>query len=136
MRPDLPRRLCVPAFLAVTSVGGAPGCGDDEEPPTTTAATTDTTAATTAAATTDAATTGAATTGPPTTGAETTADTGGLPICDVYTDQMTCNAQDGCAWYSGTGTCIVDCAVITDPETCNVQDFCAWIDGQCVIAVL
>jgi hypothetical protein len=122
------RRLCVPAFLAISSVA-APACGDGNEPttepPTTEPATgTDATTGATTGATTDDPTTGM------------TTETGDPPMCERFADQAACEAEEACAWTPEVGGCIVDCSLIPDEPTCQAQDYCLWIGDKCELVLI
>lgn len=50
--------------------------------------------------------------------------------CSVYTDMMTCNDGDGCAWDEEDGECVVDCSAIGSKSLCNEQEGSCFWDGQ------
>ncbi|WAS90885.1 hypothetical protein [Nannocystis punicea] len=144
MRPDIGRRLCVPAILAVSSVTATPACSNTDKttmtettgpstegPTTSTTTTTDTTTMgpEPTGTTTDATAATATTT-------TTEADTDGVPDCEEIEDQPTCVATPLCAWPPEIQQCTVDCAKITDEAVCGVQQLCAWIDGQCQMLII
>ncbi|MCY0989585.1 hypothetical protein OV203_20780 [Nannocystis sp. ILAH1] len=140
MRPDIGRRLCVPAILAVSSVTAAPACSkDDKTTMTETTGTSEDGPTSTSTSTTTTATeptTG--TTMDPTAATTTTTetDTDGVPDCGAIEDQATCEATPLCAWPPEILQCTVDCMQITDEAVCGVQQFCAWIDGACEMLII
>lgn len=145
------RRLSLPAFLAVGSLGAAIACGGDDG--STTAA--DTSAddagssssggpstvddgATTGASESSSATAPGTDDGSSTRGDETSADStggdycfgdGSDPSCDV-TEQAECEGIEVCVWTE-PGYCSANCAAITDRMQCCDQFECEWQFGAC-----
>lgn len=118
VRPTIRGKLCVPAFLAVTTVG-APGCAD--KPTTTT--TTDSSTGTETTPTTSPTTTESA--------ATTTGTTTGEPVeCSTLADQAACMTESTCYWFPPVSQCIFDCEQIKSQAACNMQDFCSWYDDE------
>jgi hypothetical protein len=147
------RRLSIPAWLAVGSLGAATACGGDDG---------STTAADTSAD--DAADDGSSSAGPSTAddsaesssaSGSTTAPSessgdaesttrgddsgtsggdycfgdGSNPACDV-TEQPACEGVEICVW-SEPGYCGANCTAITDRATCCEQLECEWQFGAC-----
>jgi len=129
------RKLSIPKFLAVSVLGLAPGCGDDDTgdtgndsgPATTSATTSATEGSATAADETAADETAAATAG--TMGA--TSDTGGaLPDCQAIAEVDECENTMSCVFIAELYGCIVDCDIVDDQQTCDEEVGCIWYGDE------
>ena len=116
-----PRRLLVPAVLAVSSLTA---CGGKEGTTVATEAQTEPTGGETEATPTSTGTS----TSTGTTDAE-------LPDCPMYDDDPeTCSSHVQCIFLVNQDACIVRCDNFDDQASCEAQMYCYW-EGDCYLAV-